>query len=264
MEPDYRDPALHDALLSLMTAIGNMRVVDQETHDDAIVATVVGLSAFYLHTDAVTGQYHEDPIYLDRSRVVFGLLPGAVAPLIVLLERRSAEVGRAASRGELPASERLVWRHWTERLALYRAVLDAVVTESGLDAPSDRLWTHVTAPLLQGLYPADVDWQKLGISDPSTPQKPDVVTLATTAFVTALDYELVDNIQRWLLEWDATIDAYGEAVRDWLVSFYEVVADLADDLKKGAFSVGRVILIGGGVLLAGFAGYKFLTRKKPS
>lgn len=251
--PDVLHPALRRAVIELDRAAGGLNLVDQDQHDQGIVGAVDALNRFFLHIDATSGEYDPAPIYLDRSRVVFGLLPGAVEPLISFLERRSnAFTAWANESGDLPDTERHVWEGWIARLNHYRAIVDQVIASTGRNTPSELLFFQVVAPLVQGIYPTGPgapDWVAMGISDPAIKQKPDVVTLPTTIFVTALHLALVDNLQLWLLEWSSSVQTWVDDVTRWLDDLYR-------DVQDGLWSVGKTFLLIGGLVGVGLLGWK--------
>lgn len=256
---DPRQAALDEGLRQLGIAAGSLTMPNWEQHDQAIVAALDGLSRFYLHTDAATGLYDPAPIYLDRSRVVYGLIPSLVEPLIRFLVRESDRFDTWVKESdELPALEVVDWGRWMQRLRYYEKVTEEELAK-GADQPSERLWTHVTAPLLQGLYPADkrAEFLAWGIQDPSVPSKPDVTTLPTEVFVTALHRELVDDVQEWLLAWSDAVKDFFQAVELALTRFVTKVGDAA---RSVGWSIAKAVLIGAAVLGGGYVVYRLVNE----
>lgn len=217
------DPRLAEALSQLQLAYGLMMLPNWQQHAAAIPAAVHGLTQFFLHVDATTGEHHEAPIYLEQDRVVYGLLPAAVAPLVRLLQRQTLRLDAALAQGfSMPDTEAPAWAHWHDRLAAYVDVLEQELAAAPL-APSERLWREVTAPLLQGNYPAH--FGELGIVNPAVPSKSDVTTVPTTAFMVALQTQEVSGLQDWLLAWRGDLTS-------WLDETKQALARVAKSLGK--------------------------------
>lgn len=235
------EPRLALALEQLAAAAGDLDTpATFEDHAAQIPVAVEALSRFYLHIDAQTGKYDAAPIYLDKSRIVFGLLPGAIAPLLDLL---SVQTDRLAALPQLPQLSVLPFKRWQQRLAHYRAV---VTQELALGAykPSERLFDKVTKPLMQGLY--GPEFASMGIVNPDVPSKPDVTTVATETFVVALESQLVSDTQKWLLGWTNAVNEWRSAMSGAISA---AMAELGERVEA---AVTRTALwIGGGLLLAG-------------
>lgn len=217
------------AAQQLRLAYGQLLLPDWQDHSAAIPAAVEALTQLYLHVDATTGDYDPRPIYLDLSRVVLGMMPRAVDPLVKLLELQTKLLDMALERGwTLPPAEAPAWAHWHDRLARYRASLDRALAKP--TTPSEALWDEVTSPLLQGLYPAD--FASLGIANPSSPSKPDVSTVPTTAFMVALQAQETDGLQTWLLTWR-------EAIGDWFGQMEQALSELSTRIQKARSQAKR-------------------------
>lgn len=241
-------PELYAALQQLTIAAGFLNTVVWEWHAIAIPKAVEGLSQFYLHTEA-TGRYDPAPIYLDRDRRPLGLYPAAVEPLLDFLAKQTERLEAAVTDGKLGPASVPTLEHWKQRLAYYREHLDQAVAATGATAPSEDLWRHVTAPLIQGLYPAE--FKGMGISDPSIPSKPDVTTVPTEIFVVLLGNSLVTDAQAWLLDWSDSVRAWRDQM---IAALKRVLGDAAEAAGDGALRAlwwlgAGLALTGGGYLL---------------
>jgi hypothetical protein len=241
-------PSLEHALLRLKLAYGALSLPDWQAHAAAVADAVQALTDLLLHVDAHTGRYHLEPIYLDTERVVLGMIPAAVAPLLRLLERQTAMLDLAIDNGWLlPPAEAPAWAHWHERLRHYVAALEHELGKP--QTPSEFLWRQVTAPLIQGIYPASFD--KLGIANPKVPSRPDVATVPTTAFMVALQSQEVDRVQTWLLRWREDL---GQWVHDTREAIRSVFAAAGEGVRSGvrrAAGVLTVVAVLGGLTWAG-------------
>ena len=217
------------ATRQLQLAYGQLLLPDWQDHSAAIPAAVDGLTQLYLHVDATNGAYDPRRIYLDTTRVVLGMMPRAVEPLVKLLELQTKLLDMALERGwSMPPAEAPAWAHWHGRLARYRASLDrALATPT---TPSEVLWDEVTSPLLQGLYPPD--FTTLGIANPASPSKPDVSTVPTTAFMVALQAQETDSVQTWLLTWR-------EAIGDWFGQMEQALSELSARIQDARTQTKR-------------------------
>jgi len=236
------------ALRQVELAYGKLSLPDWQQHSAALAEAVGGLVDLYLHVDARTGAYDPAPIYLDRQRVVLGLIPRAVEPLVRLLEAQTRFLDRALENGwRLPDTEASAWHDWHGRLARYIQTLERA--RSADDKPSEELWREVTAPLLQGLYPAD--FAKLGIVNPSVPSKPDVATVPSTAFMVALQSDEVGPLQSWLLSWREGI---GTWMYDAKAAIKAVLNAAVEGATQGARKVARgfvMVALAGGLAFVG-------------
>lgn len=230
------------ALARLEAASGDLHLADWQAHTSALADAVEGLSEFYLHVDATTGEHDPAPIYLDERRVVLGLIPLAVEPLVRLLQRQTAFLDRALAEGwTMPPTEETAWVQWHSRLGRYVASLERALAKPR--EPSEALWREVTAPLLQGLYPTDFD--TIGIVNPLVPSKPDVSTVATTAFMVALQTQETSRVQMWLLSWREGVSLWAHQTRAALRTWFEGVVDAATvGAKEGARGVAKVLVVG--------------------
>lgn len=227
-----RQAALSLALAALDRAAGSFNAPDWDDHAKAVPDAVAALSALYMHTDALTGESSvckpgddpcPTPFYLDRTRVVFGLVPITMAPLLELLEEQTLRLmDWQLSTGKMPASSQIAMARWGERLAYYKAELAAAMAE-GPTKPSERLWTNVTAPLLQGIYTPM--FKDMGIVNPAVRSKPDVVTPAVETFVVALGQDLVGPVQQWLLGWGDQLDAFRQRMADAIQALVDNAGD---------------------------------------
>ena len=237
------------ALRRVELAYGKLTLPDWQQHASALADAVEALVDLYLHVDAKTGQYHEEPIYLDPQRVVLGLIPKAVEPLVRLMVKQTQLLDTAIENGwRIPDTEVDAWAHWHERLDRYIFALER--HRPLFDQPSEDLWNEVTAPLLQGRYPADFD--KLGIVNPKVPSKPDVATVPTTAFMVALQTDEVGLIQSWLLSWREGIGTWMYEAKAAITSLF---AAAGKGVREGARKVARgltVAVLTGGVLFLGW------------
>jgi hypothetical protein len=237
------------ALRQVELAYGQLTLPDWQQHAFALADAIRGLSDVYMHIDAKTGQYESEPIYLDPQRTVLGLIPRAVEPLVRLLATQTQVLDSAIADGwRIPDTEVPAWAHWHDRLARYVAVLEK--HRSALDQPSEQLWREVTAPLLQGIYPAD--FAKLGIVNPNVPSKPDVGTVPTTAFMVALETDEVGVIQAWLLSWREGIGTWMYEAKAAITS---VLAAAGEGVREGTRKVARgltVAVLTGGALFIGW------------
>lgn len=245
---DPTTPALAEALKQIEIAGGSLLFPDWEQHAAAIPAMVEALSRFYLHTEAPTGVFDPGPIYLDRSRKVWGLYPAALEPLLDLLARQTERLEVAVAEGQLGLASATTLARWKQRLAIYRVALDQAVATTGRDAPSDALWTNVTAPLMQGIYPPS--FGAAGIINPLAPSKPDVTTVPTEIFVVALGDELVDDVQLWLVDWAESVDAWKDSTIAAVKAALAAIAKpLGDGFRWGLWLLGGAVVVGGGFLL---------------
>lgn len=232
------------ALGRLDIAYGKLALPDWQEHASALADAVGGLSEFYLHVDAQTGVHDSAPIYLDSNRVVFGLVPAAVAPLVRMLQEQTSHLDLALANGwQLPPTEEPAWDHWHDRLARYVNSLERELAHP--NQPSERLWREVTAPLIQGIYPADFD--TLGIANPLVPSKPDVSTVPTTAFMVALQSQEVGRVQAWLLRWREGVGLWAYTLRETLRSWFQAIGDGARAGLWGAAKVVTFGVVAGGV-----------------
>ena len=238
--PQTLSTGLSTAMTQLQIAYGQLLLPDWQEHSAAIATATDALTQLYLHVDASTGAHHQAAIYLDTSRVVLGLIPRAVEPLLVLLERQTALLDMALEHGwPMPPAEAPAWAHWHERLARYRASLDRALASP--TTPSEALWDEVTAPLLQGIYPAD--FAALGITNPKVPSKPDVTTVPTTAFMVALQAQELSGVQTWLLSWR-------EGLSSWRAEMEQALTQLLSKLERVAQRTTRGLrVLGVGVAL---------------
>ena len=233
------------ALRRLELAYGHLELPDWQEHASALADAVGSLSEFYLHVDATTGVHEAAPIYLDSKRVVFGVIPAAVAPLVRLLQEQTAHLDLALANGwQLPPTEEPAWHHWHDRLARYVNSLERELAQSDPQKPSERLWREVTAPLIQGIYPLDFDM--LGIANPLIPSKPDVSTVPTTAFMVALQSQEVGRLQAWLLRWREGVGMWAHTTREALRSWFEAAGDGAREGLRGVAKVVTIGLVAGG------------------
>ncbi len=233
------EPIPEQALGRLEVAYGKLALPDWQEHASALADGVGGLSDFFLHVDAGTGVFDPAPIYLDPGRVVFGLIPSAVAPLVRLLQQQTSHLDLALANGwQLPPTEEPAWTHWHDRLARYVASLEQELAANP-HAPSERLWREVTAPLIQGIYPADFD--TLGIANPLVPSKPDVSTVPTTAFMVALQSQEVTRLQAWLLRWREGVGTWAHDTREMLRGWFQAAGD---GVRDGFWTVAKVLTIG--------------------
>lgn len=235
--------ALAEALRQLEIAAGSMLSPVWEAHAEAIPKAVDGLSQFYLHT-TVDGHFSAEPIYLNPAKQVWGLVPAALEPLLDLLERQTERLSVAVAEGRLGDASALTLKRWSQRLSFYRTSLDSLPAYE----PSEVLWTNVTAPLLQGLYPQS--FATMGIINPAVASKPDVTTVPTELFVVALGDSLVDNVQVWLTDWTESVQAWKEqmvsAIENTLA---EVGGAVKEGARVGAWILGAGVVLGGGWLL---------------
>lgn len=231
-------PIPEQALGRLDVAYGKLALPDWHEHASALADAVGGLSDFYLHVDATTGAFDRAPIYLDRTRVVFGVIPAAVAPLVRMLQEQTTHLDLALANGwQLPPTEEPGWNHWHDRLARYVASLERELAQP--NQPSERLWREVTAPLIQGIYPADFD--TLGIANPLIPSKPDVSTVPTTAFMVALQSQEVSRVQAWLLRWREGVGLWAYTLRETLRAWFQAIEDGG---RAGLWSTARIVTAG--------------------
>ena len=250
------EPIPREALARLEVAYGKLTLPDWQAHSSALADAVGGLSDFYLHVDATTGAYDSAPIYLDGKRVVFGLIPAAVAPLVRMLQEQTAHLDLALANGwQLPPTEEPAWHHWHDRLSRYVISLERELANPG--QPSERLWREVTAPLLQGIYPLDFD--VLGIANPLIPSKPDVSTVPTTAFMIALQSQEVGRAQAWLLHWREGVGVWAHGVRTVLRSWFEAASE---GVRSGISTVAKVLTVG--ALAGGLAWLVWTVAHSPS
>jgi hypothetical protein len=239
------NPVPGQALGRLDIAYGKLALPDWYEHASALADAVGGLSDFYLHVDAKTGVYESAQIHLDPKRVVFGLIPAAVAPLVRMLQEQTSHLDLALANGwQLPPTEEPAWNHWHDRLARYVSSLERELANP--NQPSERLWREVTAPLIQGIYPVDFD--TIGIANPLVPSKPDVSTVPTTAFMVALQSQEVGRVQAWLLRWREDVGLWAYNLREMLRSWFQAVADGA---RAGFWTTAKVVTVG--VLASGMA-----------
>lgn len=250
-------PQITLALQQVQLAYGKLSLPDWQQHASAVADAVEGLAQLYMHVDAKTGQYHDEPIYLDPKRVVLGLIPRAVEPLVKLLSVQTRFLDTALENGwRMPDNEAPAWAKWHDRLARYRTALE--LERGAMDKPSERLWRSVTAPLLQGIYPAD--FGALGIVNPLVPSKPDVATVPTTAFMVALQTDEVGPLQSWLLSWRESIGTWLYEAREAITSVFSA---LAEGAQEGARKIGRGVVMGALVLGLGFVGWQVVSSNKP-
>ena len=252
-------PVPEQALARLDLAFGTLQLPDWQAHASALADAIAALSDFYLHVDVTTGAYDPAPIYLDRSRVVFGLIPEAVAPLVRLLQRQTQMLDLALQNGwRLPPTEEPAWAHWHNRLGRYVSALERALVSPRI--PSEALWRDVTAPLLQGLYPADFD--VLGIANPGVASKPDAASVPTTAFMVALQTQETSRVQTWLLRWREDTGIWGHEMREMLRGWFEA-AKLA--VRQGVSTTAKVLVIGAAVGGLGWFTWKALrsTNERP-
>jgi hypothetical protein len=245
------DERLRQALEKLALAEGGLALADWQDHPAAVGDAVEALSDFFMHVDVLTGEYDPAPIYLDTSRVVFGLIPAAVEPLVRLLQQQTAELDLALEDDlRLSEHDEPRWRRWHDRLTRYVVRLEAELAHPL--QPSERLWREVTAPLLQGIYPADFD--QLGIINPTRRSKPDVTTVMTTAWLAAMHTQQVSRFQAWLLRWHDAITTWTYETKLALRAVIEALREgVREGVRSGAKRAARPLmwgLVAGGITWA--------------
>ena len=244
------------AVEQLELAYGSLTLPDWHQHTVALADAVGGLSEFFLHVDATTGAHEPQPIYLDTTRVVFGLIPAAVAPLVRMMQRQTAALDLALDNGwQLPPTEEPAWRHWHDRLARYVRSLERELANP--TEPSERLWREVTAPLIQGIYPLDFD--VLGIGNPLSPSKPDIATVPTTAFMVALQSQEVDRLQGWLLRWRENVGVW---IHETRAAIDMILKAAAEGTRSGFHRAAKVLTLG--VVAGGLAWTMWKVANRPA
>lgn len=248
--------ALSKAIVSLRRADGSKHEADDTTHTDALLAAIGKLSDFYLGID-IQGKIYDlstTSPYADESIDVLGTVPAFVRPLVDFLRDAGQTLRQAINSGDWAATTTVgdELPDFLERVALYQKILGEEEAK-GPTTPSERLYRYVSAPLLQGRYPSDLDYPGIVPQvDPSQHKVPDVATIPILTYQVALFNSLTSPVSRLMSKLDHPITLMQQGIESAIKDLWGKAADTASRGFRGLLWVAA----GLGVLWAGWRIYK--------